>query len=253
MNTEEKYDLVEKYLDGKLNGDALLDFEKQLENDEALKKEMTLHQQISETLRGEKVHELRDVLKSVNQQWQSPPVKVAAKPRRFRIGRIAAIAASVLFLFFTSQYFFSSGSQTNEALFADHFEPYQMILNQRTQNPKAPEVGASVDEAVAAYLNKDYEASSLAFQKLQNETPAAVIFKFYTAISELSLGNANKAIPILEEISVDAPPIFAEQCQWYLALAYLKNGDRIKAKNKLAEIQRGAFKYEEAQELIRQF
>ena len=41
MNTEEKYELIEKYLHGELTGTALDDFEKALKNDPELEEELS--------------------------------------------------------------------------------------------------------------------------------------------------------------------------------------------------------------------
>lgn len=262
MNAAEKYDRIERYLDGTLDGEALLDFEKKLNTDSALKQELELHRQIAETLKGEKVHELRGVLKNVDQQWKiqiqtQTQTKTQTKTQTqtktakiFNIRRVMMVAASILLIVFMAQYWFSNNSMTNQQLFANHFEPYQMILNQRTQAPADPAVGENINEAVTAYLNKDYEAASTAFQQLENNSPDAIAFRFYSAISELALGHSNKTITELEEILKDAPPILIEQCNWYLALAYLQEGNRGKAKSILEGIKSGGYQYEEAREIL---
>ncbi len=72
MTDEQKYDLIERYLDQQLSASERSDFERKLENDPALREELELHQQLAETLGGTEVHQFRAELKAINQRWQVP-------------------------------------------------------------------------------------------------------------------------------------------------------------------------------------
>jgi len=248
-----KYDLIEKYLAGEMSETERGDFENQLNSDSSLREELNLHRQVSETLKGEKVHQLRDVLKDVDKKWQAPSEEKEAKVIGFPFRKMLSIAAAILVL--VVAYFVISPNLNNaqENLFASNFEPYKMVLNQRSlvPNPETEWMRPAVNKAISAYNAKDYAEASKLFQNLSTKTPDANAFQIYAAISELSLGHSDKAIAILEKLVEIAPPLFIEQSRWYLSLAYLQKEDYAAAKSQLQQIKSGAFKYAEAQKMLK--
>ncbi len=253
MTDDVKYDLIEKYLAGVMSETERSNFENQLSTDSSLQEELNLHRQVAETLKGEKVHELRSVLKEVDKKWQSPAEKKEGKVVGFPFRKMLSIAAALLVL--VVAYFVISPSLNNsqENLFASNFEPYKMVLNQRSllPNPETEWMRPAVNKAISAYNAKDYAEASKLFQSLSTETPDANAFQVYAAISELSLGHSDQAIVILEKLVEDAPPLFIEQSRWYLGLAYLQKEDNVAAKSQLQQIKSGAFKYDEAQKMLK--
>jgi tetratricopeptide repeat protein len=243
-----KYNLIEKYLSGELSGSELEDFESQLKIDASLQEELDLHLQVAETLKGDQVHHFRTVLKKVDQDWQSPGSKKNAKVFSLSIRRIAAFAAVAMVLIIAFQVFGPKTNLSNEALFADNFEPYKMILNQRSG--ASDPLTDSMNAAVGAYERKEFETASRLFQGLEEKTPDNGAYRLYIANAELSLGNTEIAIKLLEQLVKDASPLFIEQSRWYLALAYLQKGDMDSTKKELQQIKSGAFNYKEAQKLL---
>jgi hypothetical protein len=137
MNTEEKYDLIEKYLHQKMTEEEQRDFEQQIEKNPLLKLEVDLHQDIGESLKGEKIHQFRNVLKETDKNWGTKKNDQKLKIRSINFRRVMAIAATVLLLVMAYQVFFSGDSAlSNEQLFADNFQPYQMLLSQRSISEK---------------------------------------------------------------------------------------------------------------------
>lgn len=244
MTDEQKYDLIERYLDQQLSASERSDFEQKLENDPALREELELHQQLAETLGGTEVHQFRAELKAINQKWQAPATEKKVRSIAFR--RIAAIAATVLILLLAYQFLKTPATHAPEALFASNFEPYNMVMNQRASLPTL------VAEAASAYEAAAYENAAKAFRQLEAENQGEVVFQFYLAISELALDNSAQAIPLLKEIIRQDHPLFAEQSRWYLALAYLHNGDIELTKSQLQKIQPEEFQYPAAQKILDQ-
>ena len=250
MNTEEKYESIERYLDQKMTEEERNDFEQLLENDAVLKEELELHQQMTETLKGEKVHQLRAILKKTDSNWESNEAVPKGKIQPFNFRRVIAIAATVLLVVFAYQFFFS-GDETisNEQLFADNFQPYQMILNQRDISTE--EKNVLLENAISAYTKGDFQTASIAFRQLAQNDPANISYEFYYAVAELGAENSDSAIGLFKDILVGSDHPFNEQSQWYLALAYLQKGDKKNAVNLLKEIQSGQFKHAEAQQILK--
>ena len=125
-----------------------------------------------------------------------------------------------------------------------------MVLNQRSITANSSLNANLLLEAVSTYEQKKFVEAASAFQKLQVENPDVIAFQFYRALSELSLKNTDTAVSILKEISKKTGHLFIEQSQWYLALAYLQKGERIKAKNQFQTIPVGAYQYEAAKKIL---
>ncbi len=247
MNSEEKYALIEKYLSKELEGDALESFEAQLQTDPELKEELVLHRQLSETLKGEKVHELRNVLKEVNENWEAPATTPdATKVVHFNFRRILSMAAAVALLLIAYHWFFNNNLSSQE-IYASNFEPYVMVFDQRSG--QASEV-PTLDQAIDLYHNQDFGTSADAFEKILAEDPENMIYIFYTANARLANQEADKAIASFKKIIKANDVSFVEQSRWYLALAYLQKEDKESAKSWLEKIQNGQFKYKEAQDIL---
>lgn len=251
MNTEEKYNLIEKYLDQKMTEAARIAFEKLVEKDADLKEELALHKQVAATLKGEKVHEFRKVLNETDKNWKSNEAAPKVKAKTINFRRIIAIAAAVLFFVLAYQFFFSGGEQLpNEQLFADNFQPYQMLLSQRDLSNEGK--NALLENAISAYSKGDFQNASLAFQQLSENIPEDISFRFYRAVAELAAKNSDSAIVLFGAINAIQDHPFKEQTRWYLSLAYLQKGDSESAANLLKEIRSGQFKYAQAQQILQQ-
>ncbi len=251
MSTEEKYDLIEKYLDQKMTEGERKAFELQIENDSVLKAEVELHQQVEASLKGEKIHELRSALTDVDQNWGTQKNEQKRKARTINFRRIIAIAATVLLMVMAYQVFFSGDSTlSNEQLFADNFQPYQMLLSQRDISQS--EKNEVLENAILAYAKGDFQNAATAFQQLSKNDPSDISYQFYLAVAQLGAENNEAAIDSFKQIiSIENNP-FKEQSQWYLALAFLQKRDTENAQKSLIKIQPGQFKSVEAQQILKE-
>lgn len=249
MTSEEKYNLIDHYLAGALKGEELAAFEQQLTTDKSLRLEVELHRQAMDTLKGEKVHQLRAVLKTVDQDWQDSDSKQTKGLKVLTLRHLAAIAASILLLFICYQ-LITLQSTSIDTLFADNYQPYPMVLNQRSSAVDSI-IGPPLDQAIRAYQGQNFAEAAAAFKTLEEQQPENIAFRFYQALSELSSNNPDQAITILSELLESPDHLFAEQSRWYLALAYLQKGDREAATAQLQAILPGGYKYSEAQVLLR--
>jgi len=255
MNDDVKYERIEQYLAGEMTGEDLIAFEHQLATDDSLRAELDLHRQVAETLKGAAIHEFRGTINEVNDQWQAPKRKKnegGFSLINLRWGAVAA--AAIVILLVAYQIFMPGSTVTNQTLFADNFEPYKMVLTQRSlvPNPETAYLKESISEAIAAYEDEDYAKASSLFQMLEEKSPhTKLTYSFYAAITELALDHPQKAIPVFKKIIEEDDSLLVEQSQWYLGLAYLQSKDVESAKNTLKSIAPNAYKYKEAQKIVK--
>ena len=251
MKTEEKYDLIEKYLEQRMSAEERQKFEQAMIDNPAIKEEIELHRQVTATLKGEKVHELRSVLKAVDKNWGAEKKEQKGVARTINFRRVIAIAATVLLMVMSYQFFFTSGGPvSNEQLFADNFQPYQMLLSQRGLSEG--EKNIVLENAISAYSKGNYQSAASFFQQLSQNDPTDISYQFYLAVAQLGAKENDTSINLFQNIiSTEGHP-FKEQSQWYLALAYLQNGDNENARKTLSEIESGQFKNAEARQILEQ-
>ena len=101
MDNEKKQERIERYLNGKLSSQEKTAFENNLAQDADLKREVTLQQELANTLKGEKIHQFRNVLQEVDANWKPEQGRV----RRLNIPRLSAIAAAFLVLIIAYRFF----------------------------------------------------------------------------------------------------------------------------------------------------
>ncbi len=249
MNLEEKYTLIEKYLAEEMQGEELHDFEKKLLNDSDLKEELNLHQQVAETLKGEKIHQLRSVLNDIDKKWETPSKQKPAKVINFNFRRILTIAAAIALLI-TGYQLFTNSNLSSEELYAANFETYPMLLNQRDIDPTINIKAYS--NAITFYLNGQNQEAIVAFDQLIKLEPDNNTYEFYKGNLLLAENKSDEAIPIFQKIINGNHPLLVEQTRWYLALAFLKQNDQENAKALLEEIKPGRYKSKEAAKILKQ-
>jgi hypothetical protein len=104
----------------------------------------------------------------------------------------------------------------------------------------------AMDEAMAAYGNKDFPNAIDKFRKVLVDEPSNETALFYTGVSYLSLPrpDALNALINLEDVLKNPKSSFAEAANWYKALALIKDKREAEAQTLLHEIilGNGAYK-----------
>lgn len=248
MNEEMKYDMIEDYLNGRMNEESLVSFENELKNDPLLRREVELHRELARSLKGEKFDKLRTTLKEVDAKWSSE----SSQQNRGKVIRmfpiVRTIAAAVSLLAVVSLWFWFANSSTEpQDLFAQTFEPYEMVLSQRSM--EAAQYNG-LETAIAAYADEDYYTANTLFQGLFKLNPQQPIFNLYACVSRLAYDSTGATISCFQELQTIKR--LSEQATWYLALAHLKNLDIEKARATLLSIEKGQFMYLKAQSLLKE-
>ncbi|MEM9823469.1 MAG: hypothetical protein AAF985_20465, partial [Bacteroidota bacterium] len=219
MKEAEKYEKIERYLNGQMSDAEMERFEQSMGKDAALRNDVQLHRDLAQTLKGDQVHRLRATLKEVDQKWTHAPAKKEGKVRLLRPITWLAIAATMALLV-VSYFVFQPARPSHQDLFAENFAPYPMVLNQRSGTP----VDSILQAAIDAYERGSFVEATQQFQRLQDLDSNNFVYRFYQGLSFLANQEAGKAISILIPL-VNGKSKLKEQSQWYLALAYLQIKD----------------------------
>lgn len=250
MDQEAKYEQIEQYLAGQLSGTSLVEFENQLSKDPAFAQEVELHRNLADKLADSDLHNFRNTLKQVDQKWTAPKKQATKTRRLFSIRNMMAIAATVVLIVIGLQFIGSLGQASNEQLFAQHYEPYRMLLNQRNTNEATDNIAVLEQQAITLYQDNNFKDAAEVFGQLSRQSVGRDLYDLYTGISYLSDNDPQMTIDLFSSLLEEAPPVIVQQTRWYLGLAYLKNEDQANAKKVLDQIEPTHFKYAEAQVIL---
>jgi|ERR1035437_6729498 tetratricopeptide (TPR) repeat protein len=93
------------------------------------------------------------------------------------------------------------------------------------------------DNAMVKYDKQDYAGAATDFEKTLKQDPNDEKALFYSAVSYLSLGQADHAITNLNKVLQNKNSKYYDDAQWYLSLAYIKKKDAQNARRNLVELQ----------------
>lgn len=231
--------LIEKYIQNSLSSDEKLAFDELLKNDIDFKKEVDFHSNLKMVVK----HEDNSNFKSFISDLESNTTqKVTRKPFYKWFA-----AASIIFVLGFSYFFFPKQEVSTNTLFASYFEPYRNVV--------APIVRGDNQQdektlAFIAYEKGEYKTAVILFSKLYLSTKEPY-YLFYKANALLKLEKAKEAIPLLLD-HLKTKDTLTQKTNWYLALAYLKIKDKMKAKELLKKvIATNAYHNKEAKELLK--
>ena len=232
------HDLIERHLMDRLSVEEAERFT-QLMNDPEFRKEVELKKDILTTI--EHVEDAR--LKAMLQHEES--VITSSSTKLFSLKRIAAVAATILFLIFIYWQFFPPKAFDP---IADYFVPEMNTLYPTNKSGDEP---TDVEQIFNLYDQKKYTEALSGFEKILAEESNDDI-AFYQANAMMATGKITEAIPILENIIQNQQTDYLSSAKWNLALAYAHQKNYPAAKTILNELKEDRFYKTKAEQLLKE-
>lgn len=201
---------IDRYFEGDLNADEEEALRLKLAADPEFRKEWEYQQAVKQSIHRKERAELKGFLQEVEARRGGGKMRV-----------LTGAAAILILLTGIWFYFLRDNSQV---LAQAYFQPLPNMVSPvvRSTDPAPEEAGA----AFRAYEAADYTGALREFNKI--EKPYAVL---YRGISYLALDSTEAALRILGSFSAADNGLPLETYRkWYLGLAFLKNGEKEKAK-----------------------
>jgi len=228
MKDEEKdIDLIEAYLRGTLDEQALAAFQKRREDDPEFAREVIDYSQIINQIRS--THE-QDFLNKLRHWDGEIENRQEVKVIPFR--RIFLIAASVLLLAIAGLYVFRNSQSDHEQLFQEYFQPYENVISERSGKNDSQRKGMEL------YDQKKYEEAIVQLKLAALEDSDNPSLKCYLGIAYLAAGHAQEAKTTFDAVVKNDHSLFKEVAEWNLAMTYLKLDDEGSLKKTLDGIIR---------------
>ncbi|KPK80554.1 MAG: hypothetical protein AMS27_16810 [Bacteroides sp. SM23_62_1] len=249
-------ELFDKYIDGRLKDRELAEFERALENDPGLKKELEkfleLHNAAEKDIGQDKIPEeeyeidretdklsKNDIYEYRKEKRESSDsdmsdfehlLKDAEKDyfnkggRKIKITRLVwYAAAAMVFIVLTISVFIlvRNNQQKSVDLYAFFFEPY-------IKSEKIFEITRSSDDfyyAIQVFEAGDYARASILFNNLADSVELKVYALFYAGLTSIELGRWEEAIELFKSAIGCGENQMTYNSRWYLGLCYLRIDD----------------------------
>lgn len=226
---QDLFESIERYLLNQMSDDNRLQFEKELAQDEMLRNEISLQQQLQSTIAIDAI--------GVEYQQDNPELSLTKKESKssfttwlFKIAAaLLIIAISVYFLFFNQS-----------DLYHKYYEPDPGLPTEMGLTNNYDFLDGMVD-----YKRENYKIAQRKWTQLIKTNPDNDTLKYYLAMADLNLKSYTSANEKLDNISPNSA--FYHDALWFQSLLLIKNKNYDGAKEKLLELDS-----EKARELLKE-
>jgi tetratricopeptide (TPR) repeat protein len=226
-------DEIERYLRHEQSPAEKEAFEKRMKQDPSLAQEVENHRTAIFLIKVGAVQTMKKRLEGYSTYNTSPTKKIFAY--KWYIGAAAAFTALTLVI----RFLLPHQTDTNK-LFAAYFQAPsadRQILRDNTE----------VDEKTKAFISYErghYKESLRLYEKILKEQSSDELL-FYAGAAALADDQSLKAIGYFTELLKNSHSLYRSRTQWYLSLAYLKEGQLKKTTSLLNTLVKQPNSYEE--------
>ncbi|PLX12914.1 MAG: hypothetical protein C0597_12405 [Marinilabiliales bacterium] len=238
---------IEKYIDGELEGEELLNFEELLSTNQDIKREYNLSKEINNSIIEDDVMALRETLEYMYEEESIVQRTPSVFPKR----RFYYAAASAALLIATGGLVqrLAGPDMNNDAVYDKYYNPYDVAVTYRSGNT---EVDRILLNALERYEEKEYDQALLLFEEVLDKRQNDMAVNLYSGISYMEEEKYLKATNSFNHIISNNDNLFIEQAKWYLSMCYVKTESIDKAKLVLNEIiQEESYYKDQARKVLR--
>lgn len=221
MTELELAQLIESYLEGRLDEKEIALLQEKAKADPGIAAEISLRKELEIAIAEEDVLKLESKLieerkkgwaNNNSSQQGAKAVPILLKYRALAAGlAVIIVCALVLFL----------KNQDPKDLYEAYYQPYPMYLT--TRSVISPD--EKLNQAIQAYEQENYEVAWSSFLNILVDDPDNMGIMFYTAMSALQIDRYPDAVAGLKKVANQGDSIYSNPAEWYLGLALFKSGD----------------------------
>ncbi|HOU95094.1 MAG TPA: tetratricopeptide repeat protein [Bacteroidales bacterium] len=224
---------IERYLSGEMTRQEKTWFEKELNGNEFLQKEVAVRRKTDDALRRHDIIELRNKLARIEiARQENEAVKLSHKKTAFRS---AAIIAGLIVV--GSLFLLNNKNSSRDSLYNDYFTVYNIGSLERSIVAMTDNIGKLYKDALVLYNENNFEgASAILSEYLKNRPDHMEAYMVY-GVSEMKNNRFDEAEKAFSTVINDGNNYYLDNARWYRALCYIKTGQTDAAKNELLSIK----------------
>lgn len=243
------FEIEEKLKDlasGELSSQERTQLLEEAANSKELEQEVLFSQKLSMALRHKELLEVNNILKATMLNEPLPEPAVGNR-------NIWALMIGFMIVSTLSIGIYAVGNQQNwwqsqeQRLFSQYFQPMENIIFMEGSDSF---ISDNLKQGMEAYDSKNYKDAIKklnAYYELTKDANGGLFLGVSYLLDnqiELAISTLNKVIPNLEAVGQEA-------ANWYLSLAYLKNGDKVMCKKILEEMPNNSLYEAEKESLLK--
>ena len=237
---------IERYNAGEMNTEEKKWFEKELEGNEKLRREVELRKKTEAILKDSDIMALRNKLNSIEKKRvEQPPVRRSSAVSR----NIKYVAAAGVFVVFGAIALLRSDNVSNSEIFEKFYRSYEVTAPSRSA---ASGINQDFLLGVEYYKVHDYKSAALYFSKVVEQDSKNMESTLLYGVSNFEISNYPEAEESFVKVIDDNDNLFIEEARWYLALCYIRSDENDRAVKQLTEIKNSRSIYrKEAAKILR--
>lgn len=238
---EDKLRTVARYLEGDLDKEEQIGFERDLATDQELQKLVAGYQNLHQTL---KMHlapakadlEVNEKLRNLNDQYfkNRPTVRITPLIQYLKWGSVAAVLIVGLFIW----------APWSVDLYEKYAVTKEMSIAERGGNDEG-----NLQKAAELYNQKNFAAATELLEKEYQKDSNNSLVAYYYGLSLTEINKPGEARNVLEKL-YHGESVFKYDAAYSIALSYLKQGEHTLAITWLSKVPEGNGNYEKAKALI---
>ncbi|MFK8005214.1 MAG: tol-pal system YbgF family protein [Saprospiraceae bacterium] len=245
MKPQNQQELIDQFLQKKLQGQELTDFMKKLNTDDSFAEEVESQRVVAKGIEHEGTKELRQRLKKIHQKVRDEQER-KSNAKRIIIPYRRWIAAAAVVLLIVIGFNFWNSSSSNQELYSKYYQAY--VPNFTT---RADALTGKI-KAENAYRAGNYKNAIVLLEELEGEEANDSRVLLGLGNASLNIDEYQSAIVQFNKIIQNNDELYLDQAKWYLALTYIKNGKIEESKSWLRQLANDetADFYKEAKTLL---
>ncbi len=213
---------IERYIANEMSDAERLWFEKELEGNDKLRKEVELRKKAEEILKDKDIVSLRSKLSAIERQRsQSSPEKTHPFRSYMKYAAMAGVAIII------GIFFLLPGKKlTSDEIMSRYYKTYEPPATQRSAEVVSND---DFNQALEFYKTNDFKNAAVYFKKVINREPKDMYSTLLYGISNFEGHKYPEAQKSFNRVIQDRNNLYIDQAEWYLALCYLNTDENDKA------------------------
>jgi len=235
------------YIYNDLSSEEVVEMEREISGDPELSESYLLHTQVKEYLQTklqleemrsdpqlEEAEKLAAMAFETESHSEMDPVSIPGDRQRKRVRNLIVVSAIAAGLAILITFGILPSGMNPDRLYDRYYAP--LAATDYSQRGDAKEIYRDIARGINHYLDGNYSQSIEQFGMLASDPAVRTEVQFYTALSNLGLGQYQPAQSLLESV-VNADSKYQAEALWYLSLLYLKTGNFNQADSLLAKLE----------------
>ena len=208
---------IDEFLRNELSHEDKERFEAALISDPALQDKLEIRRDVHDILELKSRSQLKELIRKIDKERSMRSLSFWQRP--------LAIAATLAIMIVSGVLIFSNLRYADSSIIKRHATAYEDRVSVLGKTDDL------IGQAMQYYIEKDYERAISGFDAVDTVDINYPLARLYLGICYVMTEDHRSAIEILGSIKKDNPQ--EDVIAWYLALAYIGNGDPIKARELL--------------------